>query len=172
MVSARVLICATLSASTCCLKKVYETSTRWGWPGMNNWMSRKLANSTAAKNSNRHHRLIGAGAAEPVGREAPSGFAPLRGCDSPGISGRHRGRRTHTTYLATMQGGSTTVGLRWSLVACSMTDSTPRHMTIRHRRSLKGPGSAATIGTRRGDADQQVPFATGQQRRCAGSVSR
>src|SRR5437868_15078334 len=30
-------------------------------------------------------------------------------------------------------GGSTTLGLRWSLVGRSMTDATLRHMTFRHR---------------------------------------
>src|SRR5260370_25494645 len=103
MGSVRVLICATLSASACCLKKVYDTSTRCGWAGVICCMTTKLISSNAGKIRNRNHRVIGDGGAPP----GEGGAVPVAGAGGAGEeermlrTSRPCGRKTQLSAFAT-----------------------------------------------------------------------
>src|SRR3989442_11910084 len=97
-------------------------------------MSTKLASSSAGKSRKRHHRIIGARAAESFGvgaeLEALGGFAPFRRRDSPGMRVRGSGKGERMLATSHHAGGNTTFGVRYSLGAWSMTNGRARHMTF------------------------------------------
>ena len=60
---------------------------------------------------------------------------------------------------STTQAEAPTVGLRWSLVACSMTHAGPRRMTFRHDGLVRSVGRLRELyGTRRTDSVDNTRF--------------
>src|SRR5438132_11432536 len=64
----------------------------------------------------------------------PSAGSPRCGAPTAPVYGAAAQEKKKPCYVPRDHaGGSTTLGLRWSLVGGSMTDATLRHMTFRHR---------------------------------------
>src|SRR5947208_1785984 len=77
----------------------------------------------------------------------PSAGSPRCGAPTAPVGGAAAQEKEKPWYVPRGHaGGSTTLGLRWSLVGRSMTDATLRHMTFRHRPHTQR-GVAATKPT-------------------------
>src|SRR5438132_3229589 len=76
----------------------------------------------------------------------PSAGSPRCGAATAPVCGAAAQEKKKPCYVPRGHaGGSTTLGLRWSLVGGSMTDASLRHMTFRHWPPQRAPNSVACI---------------------------